>query len=111
MAKTSNKGASAAASKPRALALHIGLNLVDPKHYAGWSGPLAACEFDANDMASIAERQGMASALLLTVLMLINPDYMRHLFDPGLPRLLAAIAALMVLTGNLVLRRVLAIDI
>ena len=66
MAKTSNKGATTAASKPRALALHIGLNLVDPKHYAGWSGPLAACEFDANDMASIAERQGMAPALLLT---------------------------------------------
>ena len=49
--------------------------------------------------------------VLVGVLMLINPDYMRHLFDPGLPRLLAAIAALMVGAGNLVLRRVLNIDV
>ena len=66
MAKTSNKAAAAAISKPRALALHIGLNLVDPKHYAGWSGPLAACEFDANDMAAIAKNQSMSPTVLLT---------------------------------------------
>jgi hypothetical protein len=50
----------------RALSLHIGLNLVDPKHYGGWSGPLAACEFDANDMAAIAKSAGMAASKLLT---------------------------------------------
>lgn len=50
----------------RALSLHIGLNLVDPKHYGGWSGPLAACEFDANDMAALAKSAGMAASKLLT---------------------------------------------
>ena len=50
----------------RALSLHIGLNSVDPKHYEGWSGPLAACEFDANDMAAIARSQGMTPKKLLT---------------------------------------------
>ena len=66
MAKTSTQGVAATAAKPRALSLHIGLNLVDPKHYAGWSGPLAACEFDANDMAAIAKNQSMSSTVLLT---------------------------------------------
>ena len=41
-----------AARSARAMSLHIGLNAVDPKHYGGWSGPLAACEFDANDLAA-----------------------------------------------------------
>ncbi len=66
MAKTSSKGVAAGAGKARALSLHIGLNLVDPKHYAGWSGPLAACEFDAKDMAAIAKSGSMASTVLLT---------------------------------------------
>jgi hypothetical protein len=48
------------------MSLHIGLNAVDPKHYGGWSGPLAACEFDANDMAAIAASRGMAASKLLT---------------------------------------------
>lgn len=62
MAKTSPK----APAKPRAMSLNIGLNLVDPKHYGGWSGPLAACELDANDMAAIAKAKGMAVTKLLT---------------------------------------------
>ena len=37
-------------SKSHGLSLNLGLNAVDPSAYAGWSGPLAACEFDANDM-------------------------------------------------------------
>ena len=45
----------------RAMSLHIGLNSVSPKHYEGWSGPLAACEFDANDMEAIAKSQGIAA--------------------------------------------------
>ena len=60
------KSVPKAHAKVRAMSLHIGLNLVDPKHYEGWSGPLAACEFDAKDMAAIAKAQGMASTLLLT---------------------------------------------
>ncbi len=39
----------------KGLSLHIGLNLVDPKHYQGWDGALMACEADAHDMASIAK--------------------------------------------------------
>ncbi len=48
------------------VSLHIGLNSVDPKHYAGWSGELVACEFDANDMAAIAKAAGMKSTSLMT---------------------------------------------
>ena len=50
----------------RAMSLHIGLNAVDPKAYEGWSGPLAACELDANDMTAIAKSRGMAPTTLLT---------------------------------------------
>ena len=59
-------GNTASSSKAKAISMHIGLNLVDPKAYEGWSGPLAACEFDANDMAAIAKSQGMAATKLLT---------------------------------------------
>ena len=52
--------------KPRALSLHLGLNLVSAAAYEGWDGPLAACEFDANDMAAIAKSQGMKPTVLLT---------------------------------------------
>jgi hypothetical protein len=51
---------------PKGLSLHIGLNAVDPNHYAGWDGQLAACEFDANDMAAIARKQGYNPQVLLT---------------------------------------------
>ena len=49
---------SPAATKPRGIALHLGLNAVSAAAYAGWDGPLAACEFDANDMAAIARAPG-----------------------------------------------------
>jgi metacaspase-1 len=62
MAKPSTK----TPGKARAMSLHVGLNAVDPKAYEGWSGPLAACEFDANDMAAIAKAKGMATTVLLT---------------------------------------------
>ena len=55
-----------AASKPKALSLHLGLNSVNPKAYEGWDGPLAACEFDANDMAALARGKGMTPTVLLT---------------------------------------------
>jgi metacaspase-1 len=55
-----------ATSRSKAISLHIGLNAVDPKAYGGWSGPLAACEFDANDMAAIATGKGMKASVLLT---------------------------------------------
>jgi metacaspase-1 len=52
--------------KRTGVSLHLGLNAVSPAHYSGWSGPLAACEFDANDMAALAKAQGMTPAVLLT---------------------------------------------
>ena len=55
-----------ATAKPQALSLHIGLNAVSAAAYEGWNGPLAACEFDANDMAALAKTQGMKPTLLLT---------------------------------------------
>ena len=48
------------------LSLHIGLNLVDPSHYAGWSGPLAACENDARAMGKLAAKRGFSPTQLLT---------------------------------------------
>jgi len=46
--------------------LHIGLNLLDPNHYNGWDGELNACEFDANDMAKIANINGYKSEKIIT---------------------------------------------
>ena len=60
MAKTATK------PKGTGLAVHIGLNAVDPAHYEGWSGPLNACEADANDMAAIAKASKIKSTTLLT---------------------------------------------
>jgi metacaspase-1 len=50
----------------RGISLHVGLNEVDTSHYDGWDGALAACEFDANDMQSIAESRGFETSTLLT---------------------------------------------
>ena len=36
--------------------LHIGLNHVDPSHYAGWNGKLNCCVNDANAMLEIAAK-------------------------------------------------------
>jgi hypothetical protein len=47
-------------------AINIGLNAVDPQHYSGWPGELAACEADANDMAEIARSKGFAPEKLYT---------------------------------------------
>ena len=57
---------SSAAARHKALSLHIGLNEVDGAAYGGWTGPLAACEFDANDMAAIAKSKSMKPTVLLT---------------------------------------------
>jgi hypothetical protein len=61
-----DKTAAAKTSRPRGRSLHIGLNCVAGSAYGGWTGPLAACEFDANDMAAIAESKGMRPTVLLT---------------------------------------------
>jgi len=61
MAKTARRS-----TKSRGVSVHIGLNAVSAGHYEGWSGELAACEFDANDMAAIARASGMKPTVLLT---------------------------------------------
>ena len=53
-------------STHRGMSVHVGLNAVDPGGYAGWSGELGACEFDAKDMAAIAKKAGFATRTLLT---------------------------------------------
>jgi len=58
--------AAASAATPRAMSLHVGLNAVSADAYSGWDGPLAACEFDATDMAAIAKSKRMKSTVLLT---------------------------------------------
>lgn len=70
--KTASRSPAAAPKPPpslpgksKAAALHIGLNSVSPAAYGGWSGPLAACEFDANDMAALAKAQGIAKPTVL----------------------------------------------
>ena len=50
----------------RGISVHIGMNEVDPDHYAGWSGPLGACEKDANDMHALASKQGFEATMLKT---------------------------------------------
>jgi metacaspase-1 len=50
----------------KGISVHIGLNAVSAAHYGGWSGDLAACEFDANDMNAIARAKAMKSTVLLT---------------------------------------------
>lgn len=50
----------------KGIALTVGLNSVDPEHYAGWAGELNACEYDANDLAAIAKSQEFEVDTLLT---------------------------------------------
>ena len=50
----------------RGISVHVGLNEVDPTHYNGWDGSLAACEFDANDMEALARNRGFETTKLLT---------------------------------------------
>ncbi|MGH8975267.1 MAG: caspase family protein [Acidimicrobiia bacterium] len=47
------------------ISIHIGLNRVDPQHYEGWTGDLQACEFDAQDMASLAKQGGYRDPVML----------------------------------------------
>jgi hypothetical protein len=50
----------------KGLSIHIGLNSVDPAHYAGWSGNLRACEADAHSMNAISAARGFQSTVFLT---------------------------------------------
>ncbi len=65
-AKDAGESGTTRSAKSKAMSIHIGLNGVSGNAYGGWTGPLAACEFDANDMAAIAKGKGMKSTVLLT---------------------------------------------
>lgn len=52
--------------RPKGLALCVGVNRVDPDHYAGWSGPLNACENDARNMAAMLTTRNFTAQTLLT---------------------------------------------
>jgi metacaspase-1 len=66
MATVATAAPAAPAKKPQGLSLHLGLNLVNPKHYEGWDGELLACENDAVAMAALARSQGLRPTKLLT---------------------------------------------
>ncbi|MGD1882057.1 MAG: D-Ala-D-Ala carboxypeptidase family metallohydrolase [Paracoccaceae bacterium] len=50
----------------RGISLHVGLNTVDPAHYAGWDGALKSCEADAIAMKALADAAGYEATKLLT---------------------------------------------
>jgi hypothetical protein len=64
--KTKDKASGKTRGKAMGMSLHIGLNGVSGGAYGGWTGPLAACEADANDMTAISKQQGMRPTTLLT---------------------------------------------
>jgi metacaspase-1 len=67
MARTAPAAAKQSnAARPQALSLHVGLNAVSGAAYEGWTGPLSACEFDANDMAALAKTRAIKPTVLLT---------------------------------------------
>lgn len=55
-----------AGGKSHGISLHVGLNSIDPGHYAGWDGALKACEADAVAMEALARREGFETQMLLT---------------------------------------------
>ncbi len=50
----------------RGISLHVGLNRIDPNHYAGWDGKLNACENDARSMQEIAKAMGYRTEIRLS---------------------------------------------
>jgi metacaspase-1 len=65
-ARSAAKRPAGKVRKPRGLSLHIGINEVSADAYAGWTGPLAACEFDAHDMTALAQARGFEASTLIT---------------------------------------------
>jgi hypothetical protein len=51
---------------PRGISLHIGVNILDPKHYNTWEGKLNSCENDADTMRDIASQQGFETQQIKT---------------------------------------------
>lgn len=57
---------AAAPTTAQGVAISIGLNRVNPEHYAGWTGVLKGCEADAQDLMKIAQAQKLDAQILLT---------------------------------------------
>lgn len=57
----SPKAPAVARGGRQGISLHVGLNVVDPRHY-GSDAALVACEYDAQDMANIAQAKGFQVA-------------------------------------------------
>jgi len=57
---------SLAGRRNLARSLHLGLNEIDPGHYAGDSGFLRGCENDARALRDLADAQGYATTTLLS---------------------------------------------
>lgn len=53
-------------SERRGISVHIGVNRVNGDHYAGWEGPLASCENDADTMHAIARARGFEASVMKT---------------------------------------------
>lgn len=58
--------APTAPAKAKGLALHIGINWLDPAHYGGWDGYLPNCHADAEALRALATAQGFRSSMLLS---------------------------------------------
>ncbi len=58
--------AQPADARPKGLALHIGVNWLDPDHYSGWDGYLPNCHADAEALRGLASAQGFRSSVLLS---------------------------------------------
>lgn len=63
---TTAASGAAAASGPRGLSLHFGVNVVNPAAYNGWDGALGGCEPDANDMEKLAKSLGYTTKKFLS---------------------------------------------
>lgn len=51
--------------QPVGHSFHIGMNVLDKKHYAGWDGALRAPEADAKSMLKVAEKSGFTNSTIL----------------------------------------------
>ncbi|MFW5641536.1 MAG: D-Ala-D-Ala carboxypeptidase family metallohydrolase [Roseicyclus sp.] len=62
----SDTAAETAPPSGRGISLHVGVDKVDPAHYAGWDGALRSCEKDARAMERLARARGFETRILLT---------------------------------------------
>ena len=50
----------------KGIALAVGVNSIEPKHYDDWSGELDGCRADAGDISDILTTEGFKVTKLLT---------------------------------------------